>query len=47
MVCIEEMMCVFVLQRRHSGVACDLASTLCTYDLRKCDLYVLSWSRVC
>ena len=30
----------------HSGVGCDLASTLCKYDLRKGDLFVLSWARV-
>ena len=30
-----------VLQRGHSGDGCDLASTLCTYDLRKGDLFVL------
>ena len=28
----------------YSG--CDLASTLCKYDLRKGDLFVLSWARV-
>ena len=38
-------MCV-VLQRGHSGDGCDLASTLCKYDLRKGDLFVLSWGRV-
>ena len=38
--------CVWVLQRGHSGDACDLASTLCKYDLRKGDLFVLSWARV-
>ena len=27
--------CVWVLQRGHSGGGCDLASTLCKYDLRK------------
>ena len=32
-----------MLQREHSG---DLASTLCNYDLRKGDLFVLSWARV-
>ena len=37
---------VCVLQRGHSGDGCDLASTLCNYDLRKCDLFVLSWARV-
>ena len=30
---------------RHSGDGCDLA-TLCKYDLRKGDLFVLSWERV-
>ena len=29
-----------------SGDGCDLASTLCKYDLRKGDLFVLSWARV-
>ena len=38
--------CVWVLQRGHSGDGCDLASTLCKYDLRKGDLFVLSWARV-
>ena len=37
------MSCVSVLQRGHNG---DLASTLCKYDLRNCDLFVLSWARV-
>ena len=32
-----------MLQRRHSGDGCVLASTLCKYDLRKGDLFVLSW----
>ena len=47
---VEEMVCVmcyvWVLLRGHSGDGCDLASTLCTYDLRKGDLFVLSWARV-
>ena len=30
----------------NSGDGCDLASTLCKYDLRKGDLFVLSWARV-
>ena len=30
----------------YSGDGCDLASTLCKYDLRKGDLFVLSWARV-
>ena len=40
------MSCVWVLQRGHSGDGYDLASTLCKYDLRKGDLFVLSWARV-
>ena len=44
---VEEMVCVVcVLQRGNSGDGCDLASTLCMYDLRKGDLFVLSWERV-
>ena len=35
-----------MLQRGHSGDGCDLASTLCKYDLRKGNLFVLSWARV-
>ena len=35
-----------MLQRRHSGDGCVLASTLCKYDLRNGDLFVLSWARV-
>ena len=37
---------MWVLQRGHSGDECDLASTLCRYDLRKGDLFVLSGARV-
>ena len=37
---------VCYLQRGHSGDGCDLASTLCKYDSRECDLFVLSWARV-
>ena len=40
------MSCVWMLQRGHSGDGCDLASTLFKYDLRKGDLFVLSWARV-
>ena len=40
------MSCEWLLQRGHSGDGCDLASTLCKYDLRKGDLFVLSWARV-
>ena len=44
---VEEMMCFMcVLQRGHSGDRSDLATTLCKYDLRKGDLFVLSWARV-
>ena len=38
--------CVWMLQRGHSGVGCVLALTLCKYDWRKGDLFVLSWPRV-
>ena len=40
------MMCVGGLQRGHSGDGCDLVSILCKYDLRKGDLFVLSWAMV-
>ena len=40
------MSCVCMLQRGHSGDECVLASTLCKYDLRKGDLFVLSWAKV-
>ena len=49
---IEEMMYVVCawrgggLQSGHSGDRCDLTMTLCKYDLRKGDLFVLSWTRV-
>ena len=35
-----------VYRSPDSGDGCDLASTLCTYDLRKGDLFVLSWAMV-
>ena len=35
-----------MLQRWDSGYGCVLASTLCKYDLRKANLFVLSWPRV-
>ena len=35
-----------MLQRGHSGDGCELASTLCRYDLRKVNLFVLNWARV-
>ena len=34
-----------MLQRGHGGDGCDLPSTLCMHDLRKGDLFVLSWAR--
>ena len=40
------MSCVLMLQRGHSGDGCVLASTLCKYDFRNGDLFVLSWARV-
>ena len=45
--CVQlKLVCVWMLQRGHSGDRCVLASTLCKYDLRKGDLFVLSWARV-
>ena len=35
-----------MLQRAYSGDGCDLSSTLYKYDLRKGDVFVLSWARV-
>ena len=35
-----------MLHKGHSGDGCDLASTLCKYDLRTGDLFILSWARV-
>ena len=43
---VEDMMCVWMLQRVLSGDGRVLASTLCKYDLRKGDLFVLSLARV-
>ena len=46
---VEEMMCVmcvWMLQRGYNGDGCVLASNLCKYDLRKGNLFVLSWARV-
>ena len=40
------MSCVWVLQRGNIGDGCDFVWTLCKYDLRKGDLFVLSWVRV-
>ena len=45
---VEEMVgvvCVGVAEG-DSWDGRDLASTLCEYDLRKGDLFVLSWARV-
>ena len=39
-------LCMWVLQRGYSGDGCDLASTLCKYDLMKGDLFVLGRTRV-
>ena len=40
---VEEMMCVVCVSgtKRHSGDGCDLASTLCKYDLRKVIIFEL------
>ena len=40
------MSCVWMLQRGHSGDGYVVASNLFKYDLRKGDLFVLSWARV-
>ena len=37
---------MWVLQRGHSGDGCDLALTFCKYDMRKGNLFILSWTRV-
>ena len=39
-------MCVSVLQKGPFGKVCVFASTLCTYDLKKGDLFVLSCAMV-
>ena len=39
------MMCASAT-KGHSGDVCDLTSTLCKYDLRKGDVFVLSGARV-
>ena len=36
---------MWVLQRGHSGDGYDLTLTLCKYDLRKGDLFFLSWGK--
>ena len=45
---VEEMMCVVCVDvtEGHSGNGCVLASTLCKYDLRKGNFFVLSLARV-
>ena len=40
------VVCVSVLHKWQSGEVCVFTSTLCKYDLRKGDLFVLSWARV-
>ena len=40
------MSSVWMLLRGYSSDGCVLASILCKYDLRKGDLFVLSWARV-
>ena len=40
------MSCVWMLQRGHNDDGCVLASTLCTYDFRNGDIFVLCWARV-
>ena len=45
---VEEMVCVVSVgvAEGYCGDGCDFTSTLCKYDLRKGDLFVLSWARV-
>ena len=40
------VLCVWVLQNGQSGDVCDLASSLCKYDLRTGYLFVVSWAMV-
>ena len=35
-----------MLQKRHRGDGCVLVSTLCKYDVRKGDLFVLNWASI-
>ena len=35
-----------MLQSRHNGDGADLVSTLCKFNLRKGDLFDLSWARL-
>ena len=45
---VEEIVCVMCVgvAEGHSGAGCDWVSTLCKYDLRKGDLYVLGWGSI-
>ena len=43
---VEEIVVCVGVAEGHSGKGCDLASTLCTYDLRKGELFGLGWARV-
>ena len=43
---VEEMMCVVCVGVTEGTDGYDLASTLCKYDLRKGDLFVLGWAMV-
>ena len=43
---VEEIMCVVCVDVTKGAYGCVLASTLCNYDLRMRDLFVLSWVRV-
>ena len=40
---VEEIMCVMCVSVTNSGHGCDLVPPLCRNDLRKGDLFVLSW----
>ena len=49
MAAVEAMMCVvwvYALTVGYSDDGCDLALTLCRYDLRKGDIFVQSLERV-
>ena len=43
---VEEMVCVVCVSVTEGGDGCELALTLFKYDLRKGDLFVLSWAMV-
>ena len=40
------MLCIVCYKGGYSGDGCDLVASLCNYELRKGDLFVLSWERV-